>query len=145
MAKAGRNYARIAGLFRELVAKEMGLPSTHLVVIDYLLEKGEATPGELAKITGMTTGAMTGVIERLEKHGNVTSERHTKDRRKVVIRPTDKKASLYNHFYYPVVQDIHRIHGTYSVKEIEACANHFEAVAEAFQDAIERMNGKKKK
>lgn len=147
-SRAGRAQARLACLFRELVAKKMGLPSTHVVVIDYLLEKGSATAGELARITGLTTGAVTGVIERLEKGKYVKTERSPEsDKRKVIIKPIDGKTSLHNHFYYPVVQKIHSVHGSYTNEEVELITMHHKKVAEIFQDAIEKlekMDGKGK-
>lgn len=147
VSRAGRNYARLAGLFREIVAKKIGVPSTHVVVIDYLLEKGSATAGELAKITGLTTGAITGVIERLEKAKCVKTERSPEhDKRKVIIKPLDGKTSMFSHYYYPVVQKIHALHGSYNSADIELLTRHHKKVAEIFMDEIEKLekqDGKK--
>ena len=45
------------------------------------------TAGQLAELSGLTTGAVTGLVDRLEKSGFVKRERDPKDRRKVVINP----------------------------------------------------------
>jgi DNA-binding MarR family transcriptional regulator len=48
---------------------------------------GRKTPGKLAELTGLTTGTITGVIDRLEKAGYARRERDLHDRRKVIIQP----------------------------------------------------------
>jgi DNA-binding MarR family transcriptional regulator len=47
------------------------------------------TPGELARQTNLTTGAVTGVIDRLERHGLVVREHDAVDRRRVLVRPLE--------------------------------------------------------
>jgi DNA-binding MarR family transcriptional regulator len=54
---------------------------------DVLARTGPITAGELARITGLTTGAITGVIDRLEQAGFVRRAKDPDDRRRVVIEP----------------------------------------------------------
>ncbi|WP_242888582.1 MarR family winged helix-turn-helix transcriptional regulator [Actinomadura litoris] len=57
------------------------------------------TSGRLAELTGLTTGAITGVVDRLEAAGFVTRERDPRDRRRQLIRPVPEKiAELYRLF-----------------------------------------------
>jgi DNA-binding MarR family transcriptional regulator len=72
-------------LFSHAVAARAGIASSDLECLDIILLRGPATPGELAKATGLTSGAMTGVLDRLEKAGFVRRLRDTVDRRKVWI------------------------------------------------------------
>lgn len=55
--------------------------------IDVLREKGPITAGEMSKITGLATGSVTALIDRLEKMGYVHREKDPDDRRKVIIVP----------------------------------------------------------
>ena len=65
----------------------MSLAPTDLVCMCLLQLNGPATPGWLAEMTGLTTGAVTGMIDRLERAGYVRREADPQDRRKVIVTP----------------------------------------------------------
>src|SRR5262245_30735824 len=87
-------------LISEAVSARFGLNSSDLECLDLALLSGGATAGEFAKATGLTTGAITGVIDRLERAGYVRREKDPDDRRKVVVRArtgmTRRIAPLYD-------------------------------------------------
>jgi DNA-binding MarR family transcriptional regulator len=72
-------------LYRQAVAQRLGINSTDLECLD-LVVRGPVTAGVLAEATGLTTGAITGVIDRLERAGFACRERDLSDRRKVLVR-----------------------------------------------------------
>ena len=75
-----------AVLFQDAVARSGGLNGTDLQAVGLLLSGGPATPGELAARTGLTAGgAITAVIDRLEKAGYVSRARDPHDRRRVLV------------------------------------------------------------
>ncbi|MHA7270268.1 MarR family transcriptional regulator [Arthrobacter sp. HLT1-20] len=70
-----------AVLFQDAVAKWGGLNSTDLQCASLLMSRGPATPGELAELTGLTSGgAITTAIDRLEREGFVARLRDPNDR-----------------------------------------------------------------
>lgn len=73
-------------LFHQAVADRLGLNTTDHKCADLLSFTGPLTAGELAERTGLTTGAITGVVDRMEKAGYVRRERDPGDRRRVIIR-----------------------------------------------------------
>jgi DNA-binding MarR family transcriptional regulator len=87
-------------LISQAVSERFGLSSSDLECLDLALLSGGATAGEFAKATGLTTGAITGVIDRLERAGYVRREKDPADRRKVVVRArpamTRRIAPLYD-------------------------------------------------
>src|SRR5512134_2060779 len=87
-------------LISQAVSERFGLSSSDLECLDLALLSGGATAGEFAKVTGLTTGAITGVIDRLERAGYVRREKDPTDRRKVIVRArpamTRRIASLYD-------------------------------------------------
>lgn len=87
LVQAGRHYSAASVLFHQAIADRLGLNVTDLQCLDFVSEAGEITPGKLAELSGLTTGAITGVIDRLEKAGYVRRERDSHDRRKVIIQP----------------------------------------------------------
>ncbi|MEP7284316.1 MAG: MarR family transcriptional regulator [Chloroflexota bacterium] len=78
-------------MFSQVVADKVGLHSTDNECLDYLLLNGPSTAGQLSKFTGLTTGAVTAMIDRLEKAGFVRREHDTVDRRKVIVIPDEAK------------------------------------------------------
>jgi DNA-binding MarR family transcriptional regulator len=80
--------------------EEVGLHQTDLGSLCLLLLHGPAPAGGLAELTGLTTGAVTGVIDRLEKGGFVRREVDIRDRRKVIVVPDAGRVDrdLFPHF-----------------------------------------------
>src|SRR5215510_5893713 len=72
-------------LYGQAVANVAGISGSDLECMDFLNLEGRATAGRLAEVTGLTTGAITGVVDRLENAGYVRRERDESDRRKVFI------------------------------------------------------------
>jgi DNA-binding MarR family transcriptional regulator len=73
--------------------EDVGLNPTDLGALCLLLLHGPAPAGRVAELTGLTTGAVTGVIDRLEAGGFVRREVDPADRRKVIVAP-DRDAQL---------------------------------------------------
>jgi DNA-binding MarR family transcriptional regulator len=74
-----------ASIFR-VAATRIGMAVTDMQVIDLLDLIGPSTAGQLADLTGLTTGAITRILDRLEKAGLVRRERDPNDGRKVIVR-----------------------------------------------------------
>jgi len=74
-----------AVMFHQAASLRMGLNATDGKCLSVLRETGPMTAGELAVITGLTTGAVTGVIDRLAKHGFVRRAADPHDRRRVMV------------------------------------------------------------
>jgi DNA-binding MarR family transcriptional regulator len=79
---------------------DVGLNPTDLGALCLLLLHGPAPAGRLAELTGLTTGAVTGVIDRLEGGGFVHREIDAADRRKVIVVPEPARVDrdLFPHF-----------------------------------------------
>ncbi len=88
--KLSQQYAYTAIQMHETVARKAGLPETDHKYLGFLLEKGRMTAGDLAQLTGLTTGAVTGLVDRFEKRGLVNRRFAGDDRRKVLIEPNQE-------------------------------------------------------
>lgn len=76
-------------MFHQAASQRMGLNPTDGKCLAVLRETGPITAGEMAEIIGVTTGAVTGIIDRLEKHGYVRRAADPHDRRRVVMEPVE--------------------------------------------------------
>jgi DNA-binding MarR family transcriptional regulator len=79
-------------LFNQAIADRLGMNPTDLQCLNMLLEAGPVVAGRLAEETGLTTGAVTGVIDRLERAGYAWRERDPNDKRRVIVHPLPDRA-----------------------------------------------------
>src|SRR5437762_3613220 len=73
-----------AAAYYEALAERLGLNAPDLRSLELLSVEAGLTPGRLAELTGLTTGAITGVLDRLEKAGLVKREPDAQDRRRIL-------------------------------------------------------------
>lgn len=88
-------------LFSQAAAERLGVNSTDLECMGYLAD-GPMTAGGLAQATGLTTGAITGVVDRLERAGYARRERDPEDRRKVLVQLTPLAAERAQPIFAPM-------------------------------------------
>jgi len=83
----GREFSTSLVLFQEAIAARLGLNATDYRCLDLILRKGQMTAKALAEEVRLTTGAITGIVDHLEKAGYVERLENPMDRRSVIIRP----------------------------------------------------------
>lgn len=76
-------------LHTNAVAHRIGLSATEFEAMDIISRYQPITAGKLSEYCGLTTGAITGIVDRLERGGFVRRERDPADRRRVFIRPIE--------------------------------------------------------
>jgi DNA-binding MarR family transcriptional regulator len=114
-----RNTSATSVLFSQVVAEQVGLNPTALECLDILGRSGPITAGRLAELTGLTTGAITGVVDRLEASGYARRERDTRDRRRVIVRPLLEKAGHdLGPYFAPLLQATTDLCSQYSDEDL---------------------------
>ncbi|MCW2902773.1 MAG: transcriptional regulator TrmB [Streptosporangiaceae bacterium] len=91
----------IAGvvLHNQAVSARVGLGASDAQFLNLLALNGPMTPGQLATVTGLTTGSVTGVLDRLERAGYTRRERDPHDRRRVLVTSVPEgMARLAEHY-----------------------------------------------
>jgi DNA-binding MarR family transcriptional regulator len=106
-------------IFAQSVADRAGISSSDMECMDFLNVEGRMTAGRLAELTGLTTGAITGVVDRMEKAGLVRRERDNDDRRKVFIVPVPDRVVKIGRFYEPMQRAMHVLWDTYTDAELK--------------------------
>ncbi len=86
LAREHRQFNGLGASFFRAAAGRIGMTVTDMQVIDILESTGPTTAGQLADLTGLTTGAITGMLNRLEEAGLVRRERDPNDGRRVIVR-----------------------------------------------------------
>src|SRR5258705_2860130 len=116
---AVRKSSALGVIFGQTVANRVGVSSSDLECLDFLNIEGGVTAGRLAELTGLTTGAITGVVDRMEKAGLVRRERDESDRRKVFIAIVPEALAKIGRFYEPLQRAVTRDWEGYTDAELK--------------------------
>ena len=123
---AFRAYQRSVDALDELTGKLMGVNRTDGRVIDLLEQHGRLTAGELAAGAGLTTGAVTGVVDRLEERGLARRVRDDADRRKVLVEVTPRAREMSLRLYSGMAERGEKATRRYSDDELRAVLRFME-------------------
>ena len=118
LENALRRGSAQGAIFGQTVANTVGISGSDLECLDFLNLEGRVTAGRLAEVTGLTTGAITGVVDRLEKAGLVRRERDPDDRRKVFIATVPENVARVGRFYEHMQRGMVKLWETYSDAEL---------------------------
>jgi DNA-binding MarR family transcriptional regulator len=99
VASAMRAYQRAVDRYDELVASRLGINRSDLRCLDLLHETGTMTAGQLAAGSGLTTGATTRMLDRLERIDYVRRRPDSADRRRVLVELTPRARKLAAELY----------------------------------------------
>lgn len=128
-------------LFHAAVAERLGLnPSDHKCA-DLLLTQpaGSCTPGRLAELTGLSTGAITGVIDRLERAGFVAREHDAQDRRRILLRVTRTRAPDMHKLFAPLAAATESMCAGFTVDELETVLRFLCESMQVLDEAREQL------
>lgn len=100
-----RRHSTAVVLFHHAVAERLGLGPTDIQCLNLLRERGAMTGSDLAAITSLTSGAITGVVARLERAGFVSREPDSHDGRKYVLRAAPQRMQDIHAVFDPVRKD----------------------------------------
>lgn len=113
-----QRYGMRSVLFQQNMAQKIGVSHTDLKSAEILNETGPITAGELSKITGLSTGSVTALINRLEKSGYVKRERDQLDGRKVMIMPIPERQEQIKSHYQSLSMATKDLCSAYNEQEI---------------------------
>src|SRR6266852_2661162 len=91
VGRLARRHSTAVVLVHHVVAERLGLGPTDHKCLDVLRERGSMTGSELAAFTGLTTGAITGVVARLERAGYLRRQPDRHDGRKQILHPAPER------------------------------------------------------
>src|ERR1700722_318347 len=144
--EVGRELGARGILFHQAIANLAGVSVTDLKCLDYVDRVGDATAGDLARLTGLTPGAITAAIERLEKAGLARRERSETDRRKVFIRLCDSPMmARIAPFYEALGRESAQMITRYSVRELETIKDFCERCIEIMRRQTEAVQASTKR
>ena len=105
--------------FDQAVADALGLNRTDFRCLDVLEREGPMTAGRLADAAGLTTGAMTTALDRLERAGYARRVRDSTDRRRILVELTAQASAQAGQLYAEHAAQAERLYHRYSTEELE--------------------------
>jgi DNA-binding MarR family transcriptional regulator len=139
MMMTGRDMGTATLVFHQTVADRLGLNPTDHKCLELLHRAEGATAGDLADWTGLTTGAVTGMIDRLEQAGFVRREDHPSDRRKVVIRPVLERYGEVSALFNSLCEGMAALCARYSEADLKVIVDYMTRSAELFRRETQRL------
>ena len=106
-------------LLHTVLAARLGLNATDHKALDVVARRGPLTAGQIAEHTGLTTGAVTGVIDRLEKAGMARRSSDPGDRRRVVIEVAPEGLAKLEPLFASLTRRMEELASQYSDQELE--------------------------
>jgi len=108
------------------IAEQAGLHTTDMQLLQLIETNTDVTPKMLSDITGITTGGITVVLDRLEKKNLIARRAHPTDRRRVIVvlGPLKERKKLQD-AYADITKDTFEMMSRYSDKELAVIADFF--------------------
>ncbi|HEY2420230.1 MAG TPA: MarR family transcriptional regulator [Neobacillus sp.] len=129
-------------LFQQKAAQSLGVVHTDFKTADILNEIGPLTAGELGEITGLSTGSVTALIDRLEQSGYVRREKDPTDRRRVIIVPVKEKQHCIKENYHHLNKSMSELCSQYNQEELSLIIGFIEKTIAIHEKEIQRSNGR---
>ena len=122
------------------VARRFGLHTTDLEVLDLIALRNGATAGELGVATGLTSGSITALIDRLVDAGYVERCGDRADRRRVIVRARKGAIGPINAAYRPMQQRMFALWSTFSAHELETVTRFLNESIEVAAACLKEMS-----
>jgi DNA-binding MarR family transcriptional regulator len=120
-----------AVLFNDVVAARVGMSHSEMQSLHLLQLYGPMTPTQLTTLTGLTSGAMTALVDRLVRAGLASREQHPSDRRKVVVTAINQRIdAVLGPQYQGQAEHVGRVMARFTAEQLQIVADFLEGLNE---------------
>jgi DNA-binding MarR family transcriptional regulator len=131
LADLVREHSSAVMRYAAATAKRMGLEASELSALEHLQAAGPMTLGRLGERLSMSPGAVTALVDRLERKGYVERIPNPKDRRSALVRETQAGLEGSLEHLWPYIEEMREIEGRFSEGERAVIARFLSAATEA--------------
>jgi DNA-binding MarR family transcriptional regulator len=135
-----RRSQRATEAVDDAAGRRLGINRTDGRCLEIIDQHTRMTAGELARESGLTTGAITGVVDRLEAHGYVRRVSDPDDRRRVVVEITELSRERALQLFGPLVRDSGPLLEHYSDEQLRLLIEFHTIAAEMTERHAERLH-----
>ncbi|MFT2020453.1 MarR family winged helix-turn-helix transcriptional regulator [Streptomyces sp. 796.1] len=142
--RAMDHFVAASHIAQQEIARRLGLNSTDLTCFGYVLEAGAEplTAGDLAERAHVTTGAVTGILNRLERAGFVARQPDPEDRRRVRIVAEPAALTRVYAVYEPFYGRLAALYADYSATELATLVDFFRRADTLVSDYLEETRSR---
>ncbi|HEX9037330.1 MAG TPA: MarR family transcriptional regulator [Ktedonobacterales bacterium] len=126
----GETFSTETALFHQAAAARYGLGITDMKTLSVLMQEGPMTAGRLAQRLSLTTGAVTNVIDRLQRRDIVRRASDPNDRRKVIVVANQERLAAGENVYLSIGAAFSALFATYTTSELEFLVRFYQAAIE---------------
>jgi DNA-binding MarR family transcriptional regulator len=137
--KLAREHQAANDAFDEVAYQKLGINRTDGRCLDIVQNHGPMTAGQLAELSGLTTAAVTSVLDRLEKAGYARRVRDQNDRRQVIVELTPLLAERGAQIWGPLGQEATAEIGRLSIEQLKLVTEFFTLGRDVNRRHIERV------
>jgi DNA-binding MarR family transcriptional regulator len=145
--RENRRTGSLGAMHARAIADRAGINATDFECLDVLDWTGPITAGELARRVGITSGAVTGVLDRLERGGWVRRVADPTDRRRVIVElcppgpdgPNPERYAEMMEAFGPLQRDIDAIIDNLSDDHLQTIVGYLRAASDAVERSIDRI------
>jgi DNA-binding MarR family transcriptional regulator len=131
-----RDILDLTDQFERHLGRELTVNQTDLEAMEELIRDGALSPTELARRLGMSTAAVTTVVDRLTAVGHVTREPNPHDRRGILVVPSPASVRKAMGTLMPMILGMDRVIGEFDAAERDAITAYLGRVAEVYRDQL---------
>jgi DNA-binding MarR family transcriptional regulator len=148
LTRAVQRQGTLTVMYTHAIAQHIGLSATEFEFCDVLQDQGPCTAGQLAKLCGLSTGGVTGLVDRLERHGFVRRQADPRDRRRVIIAAVESGEAVDSHIqtirrlYQPLSQGFNELLENYSDTELATILDFMARSSELISALHPQLAGK---
>lgn len=141
LVRLGRELDGATALLHTRAAEHIGLSTTDYKCLDLAVHaEASLTAGEIAIHSGLSTGAVTGVIDRLERAGYVRRVRDPDDRRKVLVEVSPTTVSRYGEAFKGLSSAVDQALGGYTGPEVATIERYLGELIKALSTQAHRLS-----
>src|ERR1700733_16154999 len=129
-------YLGAASDFDERLAKKLKLGRSDMRCLDLIAREGPLTAGRLAEDSGLTTGAVTFILDRLEEAGMVIRRRDTEDRRRVWVEIVPAAQERLQGLQQPVAEEMRQVAQRFKADELAIVRDFMRQAKEVFERQV---------
>jgi DNA-binding MarR family transcriptional regulator len=140
LIRLGRANEAANDAFDEVASRRLGINRTDLRCLNIVDNNdGPLTAGRLAELSGLTTAAVTAVLDRVERAGYARRVRDQKDRRQVIVETTPLLAERGAKIWGPIAEEAYARFGRMTIEELKAVMEYFRLGIDLNERHIERI------
>jgi DNA-binding MarR family transcriptional regulator len=139
-AALGRELSTAVVMFHEAVGAHLGVSAGDQRALTLIGREGPLSAGDLAEKTGLTPGAVTGMIDRLERAGLARREHDANDRRRVLVTATAGRPDVFG----DLAAAMNEMAARYDEKELALIADYLTRTIDVLREQTRKLSARRR-